>query len=128
MTGVSHSLLLERTIRLLVLLPPIIVTCLNVIARFDYRSSIEALEGFSPDISRHKIHFWETVLRPTVWFPESPWKAEWFNGFADGTGDGFTYNLWTCRDPTTDDYLKGRNSFAILSFAAVRLPRHPHVS
>jgi hypothetical protein len=89
-----------------------VVACLNVTARrrLDWRTPTEALEGFTPDISRHQFHFWEPVwyYEPTVRFPDSPWKAGWFIGFADRCGDSFTYKVWTCLDPTNADYTTGR--------------------
>jgi len=90
-----------------------VVYCLNLTARrrLNWRTSTEALTGYTPDISHLKFAFWEKA-----WyydynhrFPESPWKPCKFIGLADHQGDQFTYKVWTITDLATEKWEGGRD-------------------
>jgi len=90
------------------------VHCLNLTARrcLNWRTSTEALAGFTPNISHLKFAFWEKAwcCNCNHRFPESPWKPCKFISPADHQGDQFTCKVWTISNLATETWEGGRES------------------
>ena len=88
-----------------------VVYCLNLTARrrLNWKTSVEALTGNTPDISHLRFAFWDKAwyYEYNAKFPENPWKPCRVVGFADHQGDQFTYKIWTV-DLATEAWEKGR--------------------
>ena len=77
--------------------------CLNHLAKksLGWRSSIELLNGDTPDISPFRFNFWEPIkFLDSTQFPESRWVYGRFLGIAWETGDMFTFKVWS--EPEND--------------------------
>ena len=67
----------------------------NVVAnrKLGWRTPLERNTGFTPDISKFRFHLWEPVWQyyaPSKQPNDNLKKARWL-GFAEGSGDEFTY-------------------------------------
>ena len=76
----------------------LVVDCLNHIAKkpLGWKTSMEALNGDTADISPFRFKFWQPVkFMVNAQFPDSKWMMGRFVGIAWDTGDLFTFRVWS---------------------------------
>jgi hypothetical protein len=75
--------------------------------QLDWRTPIEKLQGYTPDISAFRFPFWRPVwyYEPTAKFPAPNFLPGRMVGIAWEHGDALSYRIWTTPN---DDWEKGR--------------------